>query len=113
MQQGWGAGNADPPVGNRNPTERHSRVQPEVFLGNALAHLGRITFGHSSAVYGPGEPSSANGEAVTVVINSAMLVPTEAGKKPQEWTTTYSGDYLDNDWAEWTVTTQGWARTSW
>ncbi len=50
---------------------------------------------------------------MTVVINSAMLVPTEAGKKPQEWTTTYSGDYLDNDWAEWTVTTQGWARTSW
>ncbi|MCI4673506.1 fatty acid CoA ligase family protein [Candidatus Mycolicibacterium alkanivorans] len=35
----------DPAVGYRNVAERLSRVQPEAFLGNALAHLGRITFG--------------------------------------------------------------------
>lgn len=35
----------DPSVGYRNVAERLSRVQPEAFLGNALAHLGRITFG--------------------------------------------------------------------
>ncbi len=35
----------DPSVGYRNIAERLSRVHPEAFLGNALAHLGRITFG--------------------------------------------------------------------
>ena len=35
----------DPSVGYRNVAERLRRVQPEAFLGNALAHLGRITFG--------------------------------------------------------------------
>jgi len=35
----------DPAVGYRNVAERLSRVQPEAFLGNALAHLGRVTFG--------------------------------------------------------------------
>ncbi|MGZ3302632.1 MAG: fatty acid CoA ligase family protein [Isosphaeraceae bacterium] len=35
----------DPAVGYRNIAERLRRVQPEAFLGNALAHLGRITFG--------------------------------------------------------------------
>jgi acyl-CoA synthetase (AMP-forming)/AMP-acid ligase II len=35
----------DPAVGYRNVAERLSRVEPEAFLGNALAHLGRITFG--------------------------------------------------------------------
>ncbi len=35
----------DPAVGYRNVAERLSRVQPEAFLGNALAHLGRISFG--------------------------------------------------------------------
>ena len=35
----------DPSVGYRNVAERLSRVKPEAFLGNALAHLGRITFG--------------------------------------------------------------------
>lgn len=35
----------DPSVGYRNIAERLSRVQPEAFLGNALAHLGRVTFG--------------------------------------------------------------------
>jgi len=35
----------DPSVGYRNVAERLSRVHPEAFLGNALAHLGRITFG--------------------------------------------------------------------
>jgi len=35
----------DPSVGYRNIAERLSRVKPEAFLGNALAHLGRITFG--------------------------------------------------------------------
>ncbi len=35
----------DPAVGYRNIAERLSRVKPEAFLGNALAHLGRITFG--------------------------------------------------------------------
>lgn len=35
----------DPAVGYRNVAERLSRVQPEAFVGNALAHLGRITFG--------------------------------------------------------------------
>jgi acyl-CoA synthetase (AMP-forming)/AMP-acid ligase II len=35
----------DPSVGYRNVAERLSRVQPEAFLGNALAHLGRMTFG--------------------------------------------------------------------
>lgn len=35
----------DPAVGYRNVAERLSRVKPEAFLGNALAHLGRITFG--------------------------------------------------------------------
>ena len=35
----------DPSVGYRNIAERLSRVHPEAFVGNALAHLGRITFG--------------------------------------------------------------------
>jgi acyl-CoA synthetase (AMP-forming)/AMP-acid ligase II len=35
----------DPSVGYRNVSERLSHVKPEAFLGNALAHLGRITFG--------------------------------------------------------------------
>lgn len=35
----------DPAVGYRNVAERLSRVKPEAFVGNALAHLGRITFG--------------------------------------------------------------------
>lgn len=35
----------DPSVGYRNVAERLRRVQPEAFMGNALAHLGRITFG--------------------------------------------------------------------
>lgn len=35
----------DPAVGYRNVAERLSRVEPEAFLGNALSHLGRITFG--------------------------------------------------------------------
>lgn len=35
----------DPSVGYRNIAERLSRVHPEAFLGNALAHVGRITFG--------------------------------------------------------------------
>lgn len=35
----------DPAVGYRNVAERLSRVKPEAFLGNALAHLGRVTFG--------------------------------------------------------------------
>lgn len=35
----------DPAVGYRNVAERLRRVRPEAFLGNALAHLGRITFG--------------------------------------------------------------------
>lgn len=38
----------DPAVGYRNVAERLSRVHPEAFLGNALAHLGRITFGWGS-----------------------------------------------------------------
>jgi acyl-CoA synthetase (AMP-forming)/AMP-acid ligase II len=38
----------DPSVGYRNVSERLSRVKPEAFLGNALAHLGRITFGWGS-----------------------------------------------------------------
>lgn len=35
----------DPAVGYRNVAERLSRVKPEAFLGNALAHVGRVTFG--------------------------------------------------------------------
>ncbi|RZT18352.1 acyl-CoA synthetase (AMP-forming)/AMP-acid ligase II [Mycobacterium sp. BK558] len=35
----------DPAVGYRNVAERLSRVKPEAFLGTALAHLGRVTFG--------------------------------------------------------------------
>ncbi len=35
----------DPAVGYRNIAERLRRVKPEAFLGTALAHLGRITFG--------------------------------------------------------------------
>lgn len=35
----------DPAVGYRNIAERLARVRPEAFLGNALAHLGRVTFG--------------------------------------------------------------------
>lgn len=35
----------DPSVGYRNIAERLRHVKPEAFLGNALAHLGRITFG--------------------------------------------------------------------
>ena len=35
----------DPAVGYRNVAERLRRVHPEAFVGNALAHIGRITFG--------------------------------------------------------------------
>ena len=35
----------DPSVGYRNIAERLRRVKPEAFLGIALAHIGRITFG--------------------------------------------------------------------
>jgi olefin beta-lactone synthetase len=35
----------DPSVGYRNMAERLRRVKPEAFLGIALAHMGRITFG--------------------------------------------------------------------
>lgn len=35
----------DPAVGYRNVAERLSRVQPEAFVGVALAHAGRMTFG--------------------------------------------------------------------
>ena len=35
----------DPAVGYRNVAERLRRVKPEAFVGNALAHIGRITFG--------------------------------------------------------------------
>lgn len=35
----------DPSVGYRNVAERLRRVKPEAFLGNALAHVGRTTFG--------------------------------------------------------------------
>jgi olefin beta-lactone synthetase len=35
----------DPAVGYRNVAERLRRVHPEAFLGVALAHIGRITFG--------------------------------------------------------------------
>jgi len=35
----------DPAVGYRKVAERLSRVKPEAFVGNALAHVGRITFG--------------------------------------------------------------------
>ncbi len=35
----------DPAVGYRNVGERLSRVKPEAFVGPALAHLGRMTFG--------------------------------------------------------------------
>ena len=35
----------DPAVGYRNIAERLRRVQPEAFVGSALAHIGRITFG--------------------------------------------------------------------
>lgn len=35
----------DPSVGYRNIAERLRRVNPEAFLGVALAHVGRITFG--------------------------------------------------------------------
>lgn len=35
----------DPAVGYRNVAERLSRVAPEAFVGTALAHAGRMTFG--------------------------------------------------------------------
>jgi olefin beta-lactone synthetase len=35
----------DPAVGYRNIAERLRRVRPEAFLGVALAHIGRVTFG--------------------------------------------------------------------
>lgn len=35
----------DPAVGYRNVAERLRRVKPEAFLGVALAHVGRVTFG--------------------------------------------------------------------
>ncbi len=35
----------DPAVGYRNVAERLSRVKPHAFVGPAIAHLGRITFG--------------------------------------------------------------------
>ncbi|BBX66576.1 fatty acid CoA ligase family protein [Mycolicibacterium psychrotolerans] len=59
----------DPAVGYRNVAERLSRVNPEAFLGTALAHLGRITFG-----WGPrdlrklvltGSPLSPGGRTIT------------------------------------------------
>jgi acyl-CoA synthetase (AMP-forming)/AMP-acid ligase II len=59
----------DPSVGYRNVAERLRRVKPEAFLGNALAHTGRITFG-----WGPrtlrkllvtGSPLVPGGRAVT------------------------------------------------
>lgn len=33
--------------------------------------------------------------------------------KTQSWSTTYAGDYVDNDWAEWVVKTEAWPRISW
>jgi len=35
------------------------------------------------------------------------------GGKAQNWDTTYAGDYLENDWAEWKVETQAWPRITW
>ncbi len=35
----------DPAVGYRNVAERLGRVSPDAFVGNALAHIGRVTFG--------------------------------------------------------------------
>ncbi|MBX7431857.1 AMP-binding protein [Mycobacterium sp. Y57] len=35
----------DPAVGYRNVAERLGHVNPEAFVGNALAHIGRVTFG--------------------------------------------------------------------
>jgi hypothetical protein len=42
-----------------------------------------------------------------------MLPGGSFGRQAQGWETTYAGDYLDNDWAEWKVETQAWTRVSW
>jgi hypothetical protein len=44
-----------------------------------------------------------------VQVRVGLLVPSEAGKPGQQWSTNYAGDYLDNQWANWTVETEAWA----
>jgi len=49
----------------------------------------------------------------SIQVRVGLLVPPGAENKPQEWTTDYAGDYVDNKWANWTVDTQAWVRTIW
>ncbi|MFM8600057.1 MAG: hypothetical protein ACKOB8_13795 [Mycobacterium sp.] len=51
---------------------------------------------------------------VNIAINFGLLVPPESnGGKAQAWETTYAGEHLENDWAEWKVETQAWPRITW
>ncbi|MCW1959959.1 MAG: hypothetical protein KIH64_015720 [Mycobacterium sp.] len=50
-----------------------------------------------------------------IPIRVGFLVPPSVlpEGKVQNWETTYAGDYLDNDWAEWVVKTQAWPTITW
>jgi hypothetical protein len=51
--------------------------------------------------------------ATRIPVRVGLLVPPGAENKPQEWTTEYSGVYIGNQVANWTVDTQAWVRTIW
>jgi hypothetical protein len=50
-----------------------------------------------------------------IPIRVGFLVPPSVlpDGKVQNWETTYAGDYLDNNWAEWVVKTQAWPTITW
>lgn len=49
-----------------------------------------------------------------IQVRTGLLVPPSAlGGKPQEWVTTYKGDYMLDDPAEYRVTTQAWPTITW
>ncbi len=49
-----------------------------------------------------------------IQVRYGLLVPAgTTGNQPPTWTTKYSGEYLENKWAEWEVQTQAWARATW
>lgn len=60
---------------------------------------------------------------VLVPLIWSFILPTRFGflvppaytdkRDPLGWETTYAGDYVDNDWAEWKVETQAWPQVNW
>ena len=101
-----GSGYASPPKVEFD-SNSGSGAEAVALLGGGLMlndqYLGLVTIEERNPVFDTNIP----------IRYGFMLPGGSFGRQAQGWETTYAGDYLDNDWAEWKVETQAWTRVSW